>query len=319
MKRLTTDTFIEKFISKYPDSLGLDLSAVHYRTAHQKVNVRCLAHDHQIFVTPDNLLHGIKACKFCKSENISVANGYTIDDFVSKAVAVHGNTYDYSETKWNGINYHVAIKCNIHGEFMQNPQSHWAGHGCLKCGYKSLRKTKEEFIQQAIEVHGNKYSYTEVEYVNNYTPVTIICPEHGVFQLDFRMHVLYKRGCPKCYPGNRSWTEIAWLDSLGIAEENRQKRLKINGKSFYVDAKVGNTVYEFWGDFWHGNPKQFILTDTNTKCNKTFAELYHNTMVKRDLILKAGYNLVEIWESDFLLEDASHLQRAPIEEYKEAK
>lgn len=301
MKRLTTEQFKTNFLKKYPDSLGLDISAIEYKTAHQKVSVRCLKHDHQILVSPDNLIHGIKACNFCKSENISKANGYTIDDFINKAVAVHGNTYDYSNTEWNGIAYHVSIRCNIHGEFTQNPQSHWAGHGCLKCGYKTLRKSKEEFIRQAIEAHGCKYLYSDIDYINNYTPVTIICPAHGEFRLDFRTHVLYKRGCPKCYPGNRSWPEIEWLNQLGIADENRQKRLKIGSKSFYVDAKVGNTVYEFWGDFWHGNPKQFNLTETNTKCNKTFAELYHNTMVKRDMILSAGYELVEIWESDFLL------------------
>ena len=41
------------------------------------------------------------------------------------------------------------------------------------------RKTLEEFIEQAKHVHGNKYNYSKVEYVNNKTKVCIICPEHG--------------------------------------------------------------------------------------------------------------------------------------------
>lgn len=37
------------------------------------------------------------------------------------------------------------------------------------------------FISKAILVHGNKYDYSKVEYINNHTKVCIICPEHGEF------------------------------------------------------------------------------------------------------------------------------------------
>ena len=42
--------------------------------------------------------------------------------------------------------------------------------------------TRDEFIQRAIAVHGSKYSYTLVDYVNIKTKVKIICPDHGVFE-----------------------------------------------------------------------------------------------------------------------------------------
>ena len=37
------------------------------------------------------------------------------------------------------------------------------------------RKTREEFISDAIEVHGDKYDYSQVEYINNKVPVKIYC------------------------------------------------------------------------------------------------------------------------------------------------
>lgn len=43
------------------------------------------------------------------------------------------------------------------------------------------KKTKEEFIKEAAMVHGNKYDYSKVVYVNNNTKVEIVCPEHGSF------------------------------------------------------------------------------------------------------------------------------------------
>ena len=42
--------------------------------------------------------------------------------------------------------------------------------------------TTEEFIAKAKAVHGDKYDYSQVEYVNNHTKVSIICPIHGVFR-----------------------------------------------------------------------------------------------------------------------------------------
>ena len=60
------------------------------------------------------------------------------------------------------------------------------------------KKTKEEFIKEAVMVHGNKYDYSKVVYVNNNTKVEIICPEHGSFFQLPRTRASTKCGCPKC-------------------------------------------------------------------------------------------------------------------------
>lgn len=39
--------------------------------------------------------------------------------------------------------------------------------------------TTKEFIKKAKEIHGDKYDYSKVEYVNTLTSVTIVCPELG--------------------------------------------------------------------------------------------------------------------------------------------
>ena len=45
-----------------------------------------------------------------------------------------------------------------------------------------MEKTKNEiFIEKAKKVHGDKYDYSKVEYVNAKTKVCIICPKHGEF------------------------------------------------------------------------------------------------------------------------------------------
>ena len=63
----------------------------------------------------------------------------------------------------------------------------------------SKRKTTEEFIKEAIGVHGEKYDYSKVEYKNNKIKVCIICPEHGEFWQTPTLHINQKCGCPKCW------------------------------------------------------------------------------------------------------------------------
>ena len=63
------------------------------------------------------------------------------------------------------------------------------------------KHTKEEIIKLSNEVHGNKYDYSLIEYVNNSTKIKIICPEHGIFNQKPIDHIHKKRGCPKCNGG----------------------------------------------------------------------------------------------------------------------
>ena len=60
-----------------------------------------------------------------------------------------------------------------------------------------LKLTKDEFIAKAKAVHGDKYDYSLVEYVNAFTPVKIICPKHGVFEQKPTTH-LSGYGCQQC-------------------------------------------------------------------------------------------------------------------------
>lgn len=57
--------------------------------------------------------------------------------------------------------------------------------------------TREEFIRKAREVHGDKYDYSKVAYVNSRTQVCIICRVHGEFKQTPSDH-LQGHGCNKC-------------------------------------------------------------------------------------------------------------------------
>ena len=61
----------------------------------------------------------------------------------------------------------------------------------------NIKKTKEQFIQECINVHGNKYIYDNVVYLSNKKNVEIVCPKHGSFLQIPKSH-LSGSNCPKC-------------------------------------------------------------------------------------------------------------------------
>ena len=88
---------------------------------------------------------------------------------------------------------------------------------------------------------------------------------------------------------------------MKVPKKYRQKRIKINNKIYIVDGynPKTNTIYEFLGDYWHGNIAVYNENDYNFNKKKTFGSLYKETMRRIKNIQKAGYKLIIMWENDW--------------------
>ena len=73
----------------------------------------------------------------------------------------------------------------------------------------SQKLTTEEFIKRAREVHGDKYDYSKVEYVNSKNKVCVVCKDHGEFWQVPSMH-LRGHGCSKCSTENNAEKLLFW-------------------------------------------------------------------------------------------------------------
>ena len=135
----------------------------------------------------------------------------TKEEFIAKAKLVHGDKYDYSKVEYVGALTKVCIICPKHGEFCQEANSHLRGQGCPKCKYEKQTCTTDEFIAKAKKIHGDKYDYSKVEYVNDRTKVCIICPKHGEFWQTPNHH-LSGCGCPKCGIENHCKNKLSCIE-----------------------------------------------------------------------------------------------------------
>ena len=131
-----------------------------------------------------------------------MAKKLTKQEFIKKSIQIHGNKYDYSKTEYVNSRSKICIICPEHGEFWQTSNTHLDGSGCPLCWRErrgeTIKLSKEIFIEKAKKVHGNKYDYSKVEYINCDTKICIICPEHGEFWQTPSCHINGKHGCPKC-------------------------------------------------------------------------------------------------------------------------
>jgi Zn finger protein HypA/HybF involved in hydrogenase expression len=184
-----------------------------------------------------------------------MARRSTIEIFVEKAKQIHGNSYDYNLVEYKNNYTKIKINCKNHGIFEQRADSHLNGRGCPFCG-KSKKYTLERFIEKANKIHNNLYDYSLVDYKNNKTKVIIKCVKCNIkFEQTPDTH-LREHGCPKCCSKSISKPEIEWLNNLNIKKEYRHKSI---------------TVYEFLGDYWHGNPDKFDLNQVNKIIKKHLA------------------------------------------------
>lgn len=266
-----------------------------YKNNKQILNILCKTHG--IFhKTVADHLYG-SGCDNC---NIIIHNDNAYNDFITKANIVHGNEYKYINNNFH-LSKKINVICNIHGEFKQNKSNHISGSKCPKCVKINRRLTLDEFLVKANLEHNNKYDYSEVKFDLVKDKIKIICYKHGAFWQRVAPHIYKKHGCPNCSK-IISKDETEWLDYIKLPNEFRNKRLFIKDKYFFPDGfdTNTNTIYEYYGDYWHGNLNVYEANKVNKLNKMRFKDLYDRTMNREDFIKSNGYNIVSIWESDWL-------------------
>lgn len=183
----TTEEFIQE--AKLIHGDRYDYSNVNYIGNHVKVAIICPEHG-EFLQEPSSHLRGC-GCKSCIGRYIK-----TTEEFIKYAREVHNSRYNYSKVQYVDYHHYITIICPEHGEFLQRVCNHLRGHGCQRCG-GNIRKSTEEFIQKATEIHDNNYDYSKTVYISNSVKVTIICPEHGEFSQFPSVH-LRGSGCSHC-------------------------------------------------------------------------------------------------------------------------
>jgi hypothetical protein len=114
---------------------------------------------------------------------------------------VHGENYTYDRVIYQNSFIKICVTCALHGDFWIAPDCLLSGQRCYECSLSARglkrRKTFDDFLEEARETHGDKYSYDRDSYRDASTKMIIACPDHGDFEQIPKSH-LTGRGCSDC-------------------------------------------------------------------------------------------------------------------------
>ena len=277
-KKLTTDEWIKKAQKVHKNKY--DYTKVNYINSQTKVCIICPEHG-EFWQRPASHLQG-NGCKKCANNVTKDSRRMTTEQFIEKACKIHHNKYDYTKVDYVNTETPVHIICKTCGcEFDQTPHNHLKGSGCKRCfdtgkRGKSQLLTTEQFIDKAQDVHGDKYDYSKVDYINANTKVCIICNRCKREFWQTPAHHLSGEGCIVC--NNHKSTEEFITDankkynfkydySLTDYKNSRKKVIIIchekfkNGKEHgQFERKPSEHLFSEYGGCPRCNKRMYKLT-----------------------------------------------------------
>jgi len=298
-KEITKEDFIKKANITHKNKF--DYSLVNFINTSTKVEIVCNKCHNHFWQIPSSHLCG-NGCPYCAQKSRIKKWTLSKENFLENAYKIHGNKYNYNNIEYKNRSTKIKIFCNKCKKFFwQIPTSHLSGHGCIYCGIKAVAQSKintlEQFIEKAQKIHGNRYNYSEVEYVSSKELVKIKCNKCQKYFLQTPNRHLKGQGCPYC---NQSKGEIKIKRFL---EENNieyifQKRFKdCKDKQqlpfdFYLPDY--NICIEFQGEQHY--KLRFYLGKFKSKIEAVeyFQKQQYHDQIKRDYCKKNNIQLIEI-------------------------
>lgn len=129
-----------------------DYSLAVYKNADTKVKIACKIHG--IFMQrPSNHLLLSQGCPKCAGNEAK-----DTEQFKKDAIEIHGYRYDYRNSIYRSNNRKLKIVCPIHGDFLQTPNSHLAGHGCPECSSSKGEKRVRLFLQSNKLIYSKEWA-----------------------------------------------------------------------------------------------------------------------------------------------------------------
>jgi very-short-patch-repair endonuclease len=309
-RRLTLQEVLSRFRKAYGDTY--DYSKVVFKGNKSKVIVICKKKNHGEFETyPDNHYRRVGGCPKCNRERLKIAkNKLSTKEFINKAIAIHGNFYDYSKVIYSGMNKPIIVICKEHGEFTQSKaQNHLINeYNCPECLDLRLHKkaserlpTLEEAKKKVFAIHRDFIEISDFSmYAGTDTKIKFVCKrkkKHGeweasLHQVTSSSHITRASGCPVCKMSKGERDILFWLRDNNIKHkwQFRIKKPNQSKKSFFIYdffLPNHNTLIEFDG-------RQHFIAIEHWGGEKALQRNKINDKIKSDFAESKGYKLIRI-------------------------
>lgn len=244
------------------------------------------------------------------------------EKFLISCNDIYGDKFNYDLIEYNGMKSKLKILCNqCNKVFEQRASSHLNDRmGCPYCAIKRKTSNTEQFILKSQNKQGNKYDYTLVEYVNNFTKLKIICKKCNNIFLQKPCDHLRGNGCPKCFEskGENRVAKYLSKNNIEFMKNKTFKTLKDKGylkPDFYLSELDLFIEYDGEGHFFP------CFGSTPEEKQKNLEDCQRRDKIKNDWALKNNIPLLRIphWDYDRIEEliDAFILEHTRKKEVKQ--
>ena len=280
VKRKTHEEYIQEVKQIYGDKYNY--SKIKYLNNKAKIVIICQKHG-EFQKRADSFLNGSE-CQKCFYEDKARMHKKDQVVFIEELQNLFGNKYDYSMVQYINAYTPIKIHCPEHGLMIKTPRTILQNHMvCYKCNYMDTKK----FIEEANNIHDNKYDYNKTDFVWCHKKVIITCPKHGDFYQEPRTH-LANHGCPVCRMSFGEKALIKYFESNDIIF-NYQKRICKDKKLFCVF------------DFYLPSFDLYIEYDGNIHFKETpynLEKIRYRDLKKDDYIISHNLKLLRIHYKD---------------------
>jgi hypothetical protein len=272
-----------------------------YKSAHTPVKCRC-SNGHICSPMPSNIQKMQGLCMICARNDPETAEA----NFRKRIKELGGQVIG----EYNGVHIPVECRCSEGHTCTPMPSNIQKMQGMCKICSERDPKTAEENFRKSIEKLGG---IVIGEYVGFNIPVECRCSQNHPCQ-PRPGGIRQMRGmCQRCSQKGYSKAQIEWLthvandSNIHLQHAENSSEFKIGPYKVDGYCEETRTVYEFHGDFWHGNPKFHDPEEIHPVGKKSFGQLFKNTLHKEMFLKRAGYSYVCIWEHEWNLFKYSHI------------
>lgn len=284
-----------------------------------KMMFTCMNGHPDFLTSPRHILVKKSGCPVCGSIRTGNKNTKTTDQFLEK-LTIRNTQFSpvHTTDTYKGTHKQMTFVCTNQHTWLSTPISILQGHGCPTCSKGTIQSTHLHSHEQFLVLlnhHNTNYPHKQVslvdgeKYIKQNNELQFVCNIGHQWTTKPGYITNSHCGCPFCASSKTfSIMAIDWLTSIERQENihiihkgNSLKEYNIPGTKYMVDGYCGdtNTVYEFHGNYWHGNPRLFDKNNMNERVHRTYGELYQDTLRKEAIIKELGYNLVVMWEDEY--------------------
>ena len=329
--KLTQDqkhqNYINKINIKYNGNIVVIGQFIDWNTP---IEHYCIKHDNIFYASPNNMLNykGRKGCLECSNRQNWTYNRLEKElallcfpDGTPKFLLLTPEK-DFIRD-FDGNKTRIRLKCTLDGYEWETSINKLIndGSGCARCS------GQEEWNYLRLQVAISELRYpdgspvctlemSESEFQEAYekdgahAKILVRCTvnQDHTWWVSIDSLINGRSGCPDCISKKYSKSEIEWLEyvmkteGIHIQHALNGGQVSICGRSVDGICYETNSVYQFHGDFWHGNPNKYDQNKIHPRYKEkgiTYGDKYKETLIKDQELRDQGYNVIIMWESEW--------------------